>query len=168
MNKAEVLAEVAAAEQTQRFKKRFDLTIKFVATANTSDAVQIPLITEGPFICENVNIRHTSNSSYINDPLGTPDPHPNQCFVGLKFRSQAAGNAQSNDFIPVQLIATPGAEGSPRYGSRPQPYYFPKGDSIEIGYANKEPQNLNGESYDIQNERIEICMSGWIFPNVDA
>lgn len=168
MNKTEVMAEVSAAAQTQRFKKRFDLVIAFTALANTSDAVTIPLITEGAFIQESVNIRYTSNSSYTNDPDGTPDFHGNQNFVGLRFRSQAAGNAQSSDFIPVVLIATPGADGCPRYGSRPMPYYYPKGDAVIIEYANKAPDQLNDETYDIKNERIEVCISGWIYPNIAA
>ena len=168
MNYAEVQTEVYNAATTQRYKKRFDLTISFTAAANTADAVTIPLITEGAFISENINISHTVNSSYTNDPDGTPDTHYNQNFVGLRFRSQAAGNAQSNDFIPVQLIATPGGEGSPRYGSRPMPYYYPKGDAIIIEYSNKAPEQVNDETYDVKNERIEICISGYIYPNIEA
>lgn len=168
MNFAEVQTEVNNAAQTQRYKKRFDLTITFTAAANTADSVTIPLITEGAFIQESVNIRYTSNSSYTNDPDGTPDFHGSQNFVGLRFRSQAAGNAQSSDYVPVQLIATPGAEGSPRYGARPCPYYYPKGDAIIIEYNNKEPEKLNGEAYDVKNERIEVCISGYIYPNIAA
>lgn len=168
MNKTEVMAEVNAAAQTQRYKKRFDLVIAFKATANTSDSVTIPLITEGAFLQDSVNIRYTSNSSYTNNPDGTPDFHGNQNFVGLRFRSQAAGNAQSSDYIPAALIATPGADGCPRYGSRPMPYYYPKGDAVIIEYSNKEPEQINDETYDVKNERVEICISGWIYPNIAA
>lgn len=168
MNYAEVQTEVNNAAQTQRYKKRFDLVIAFTAAKNESGTVTIPLITEGAFIQESVNIRFTSNSSFTNDPDGTPDPHPSQNFVRLRFRSQAAGNAQSSDLVPVQLIATPGAEGSPRYGARPWPYYYPKGDAVMIDWSNKEPENLNGEAYTIENERVEVCISGYIYPNIEA
>lgn len=154
--KAEILTKVNAAQQTQRFEKSFDLVRSFVAKADTADSVTIPLTNEGPFIMESMNIRHTSNSSYTG--------HTGQCFVKLKLRSQSAGSAMSSDYIPVQLIATPGAESSPRYGARPFNYFFPKGDALVIEYDNREPAQVNAETYTMANERIEIVITGKIYP----
>lgn len=156
--KSEIIAKVTEAEATQRFEKSFDLVRSFVAKANTTDSVTIPLTNEGPFIQESINIRFTSNSSYTDNP--------NQCFVKIKFKSQSAGNAQSSDFVPIQLIATPGGEGSPRYGARPFKYFYPKGDALIIEYDNREPEQVNSETYTMKNERIEVCITGKIYPNL--
>lgn len=154
--KAEIINKVNAAQQSQRFEKSFDLVRTFTAKANTADSVTIPLTNEGPFIMETMNIRHTSNSAYTG--------HSSECFVKVKFRSQAAGCAMSSDYIPVQLIATPGGEGSPRYGARPFNYFFPKGDALIIEYDNREPAHVNAETYTMANERIEIVITGKIYP----
>lgn len=159
MTFAEITNKVNAAEQTQRYEKSFDLVRSFVAKANTADSVTIPLTNEGPFIQESLNIRYTRKSSYTEDGHTT-----NECFTKLKFRSQAAGCAQSSDYVPVQLIATPGNEESPRYGSRPFFYFYPKGDALIIEYDNRQPQPLSLETYTMQDERIEICITGKIYP----
>ena len=159
MTFAEITNKVNAAEQTQRYEKSFDLVRSFVAKANTADSVTIPLTNEGPFIQESLNIRFTRKSSFTED--GNTE---NECFVKVKFRSQAAGCAQSSDYVPVQLIATPGNEESPRYGSRPFFYFYPKGDALIIEYDNRQPQQLNMETYTMQDEKIEICITGKIYP----
>lgn len=159
MTFAEITNKVNAAEQTQRYEKSFDLVRSFVAKANTADSVTIPLTNEGPFIQESLNIRYTRNSSFTED-----GKTKNECFVKTKFRSQAAGCAQSSDYVPVQLIATPGNEESPRYGSRPFFYFYPKGDALIIEYDNRQPQQLNAETYTMQDEKIEICITGKIYP----
>lgn len=157
---AEIQNKVNAAAQTQRYEKPFDLVRSFVAKANTADTVTIPLTNEGPFIQESINIAYTKNSS-TTPSGGTASP---RCFTRLKFKSQAAGNAQSSDFVPVQLISTPGAEGSPRYGARPFGYYFPKADALIIEYDNRAPAALNGETNTSRDERIEVCIHGKVYP----
>ena len=159
---AEITNKVNAARQTQQYEKSFDLVRSFVAKANTADAVTIPLTNEGPFIQESLNIRFTKRSKYTIDGTDT-----NENFVKIKFRSQAAGCAQSSDYIPVQLIATPGSEESPRYGARPFFYYYPKGDALIIEYDNRQPAQLNTETYTMQDELIEICITGKIYPMND-
>lgn len=159
MTFAEITNKVNAAEQTQRYEKSFDLVRSFVAKANTADSVTIPLTNEGPFIQESLNIRFTRKSSFTED-----GNTKNECFVKVKFRSQAAGCAQSSDYVPVQLIATPGNEESPRYGARPFFYFYPKGDALIIEYDNRQPQQLNTETYTMQDEKIEICITGKIYP----
>ena len=70
-----------------------------------------------------------------------------------------------NDYIPVQLIATPGADDSPRYGSRPFTHIYPKGDNIVIEYDNRAPEVLvTGDVYDMHDEKIDICFNGKIYP----
>lgn len=160
MTAAEITAKVDNAQQTQRYEKSFELVREFTATAGISDSVTIPLTNEGPFIQESINIMYTRNSTT------TPDggSAKNKCFVRLKFKSQAAGNAQSSDYIPIQLIATPGAEDSPRYGARPFYYYYPKGDALIIEYDNRAPAALNGETNTAHDERICICITGKVYP----
>lgn len=163
MTAAEITAKVNGAQQTQRYEKSFDLVREFTAKANTADQVTIPLTNEGPFIQESVNIMFTKNSTQ------TPDGGSavNKCFTKLKFKSQAAGNAQSSDYVAVQLIATPGSDESPRYGARPFYYYYPKGDALIIEYDNRAPAPLNGETNVSKDERICVCITGKIYPNND-
>lgn len=161
--KSEITKEVNEAAESQKFRKTFDLVRSFVATKDTADSFTIPLTNEGPFIQESVNIRFSSNSTVQTDP-GDPSTIKNFCGVKLKFKSQAAGNAQSSDFIPVQLIATPGAEDSPRYGARPFYYFYPKGDALILEYDNRAPDSINGEVYTMANETIDIVINGKIYP----
>ena len=161
--KAEIYNKVNEAQRTQRFEKTFDLVRTFTAKANTSDSVTIPVTNEGPFILEGYNIAYTKNSTT------TPDggSAKSVCFTKLKFKSQSAGNAMSSDFVPVQLIASPGSDDSPRYGSRPFFYFFPKGDALTIEYDNRAPAALNGETNVSKDERIDICFKGCIYPNIE-
>ena len=121
------------------------------------------MITLSQLLQESVNIIVSQNSTVQTDPS---DPSTKKPFCGLKikFRSQSAGNSQSNDFIPVLLIATPGLKDFPRYGARSFPYYYPKGDALIIDYDNRVPDSINGEVYDIKNETIDICFNGKIYP----
>lgn len=157
--KSEILNELNEAAETQKYKKTFDFTRSFVAEADKSDSFTIPLTNEGAFIQESYNIRVTQNSTVQTDPLDPSTVKP-FCGVKLKFKSQSAGNSQSNDFVPVQLISTPGYDDSPRYGARPFPYYYPQGDALIIEYDNRTPDSLNGEIYTMATERVEICFNG--------
>lgn len=157
---SEITTKVLNAQNTQRYEKALDLVRSFTAKANTAESVTIPITNEGPFILEGYNIAFTKNSTT------TPDGGSAKaaCFTKLKFKSQAAGNAMSSDFVPVQLIATPGADDSPRYGSRPFGYYFPMGDALIIEYDNRAPAALNGETNVSKDERIDICFTGKVYP----
>ena len=160
MNYEQTKAKVAELKETQGFEKTFDFTRSFVAKAGVADSVTIPVTNEGAFYQLGYNIRYTKNSTLTRG--GTPK---NICAVKLKFRSQADNAAMSNDFVPVQLIATPGEEDAPRYGSRPFTHIYPKGDVIVIDYDNRAPAALvAGDSYTMQDEKIEICFSGKIYP----
>ena len=161
--KSEILKKVNDAAESQKYEKTFDFVRSFVAVAGTADSFTIPLTNEGPFIQESLNTRVTKNSTVQTDPLD-PSTVKNFCGVKLKFKSQAAGNSQSSDFIPVQLIATPGHDDFPRYGSRPFFYFYPKGDALILEYDNRAPDSLNGEVYTMANEQVDICFNGKIYP----
>lgn len=163
MTSAEITKKVNDARETQKYEKTFDLVRSFVAEAGKADSFTIPLTNEGPFIQESYNIRYTENSTVQTNP-DDPTTKKNFCGTKLKFKSQAAGNAQSSDFVPVQLISTPGSDEKPRYGARPFFYFYPKGDALVIDYDNRAPESLNGEIYEMKNETIEICFNGKIYP----
>lgn len=160
---AEITKKVNDLMESQRYEKTFDFVRSFVAEAGKSDSFTIPMTNEGPFVQESVNIRVSQNSTVQTDPLDPSTKKP-FCGVKLKFKSQAAGNSQSSDFVPVQLIATPCYDSSPRYGARPFHYYYPKGDALIIDYDNRVPDSVNGEVYDIKAETVEICFNGKIYP----
>ena len=160
MNYEQIKNKVAELQETQGFEKTFDYTRSFIAKAGTAGAFSIPMTTEGPFYELGYNIRYTKNSTLTRDGVTT-----NICAVRLKIRSQADNAAQSNDYIPVQLIATPGADDAPRYGSRPFTHIYPKGDNIVIEYDNRAPEVLvAGDTYVMQDEKIDICFNGKIYP----
>ena len=133
----------------------------FVAKADEANSTSIPVTTEGPFYELGYNIRYTENSTLTRDGVTT-----HFCGVRLKIRSQADNAAQSNDFIPVQLIATPGAPDAPRYGSRPFTHIYPKGDQLVIEYDNSQKSILvlPGDTVVINDEKIDICFNGKIYP----
>ena len=163
MTSAEITNKVNDARKTQKYEKTFDLVRSFVAEAGKADSFTIPLTNEGPFIQDSYNIRYSENSTVQTNP-DDPTTKKNFCGTKLKFKSQAAGNAQSSDFVPVQLISTPGSDEKPRYGARPFFYFYPKGDALVIDYDNRAPESLNGEVYEMKNETIEICFNGKIYP----
>lgn len=159
MNREQIFAEINDLQETQAYKRTFDFVARFTAKANTADAVTIPINNAGAFKQLGYNIKYTKNSTLTRN--GTPT---NICAVKLKMRSQAANNTQSNDFIPVQLLATPGAADMPRYGARPFMYVYPKGDALVIEYDNRAPAALvAGDTYTMQDEQIEICFNGILY-----
>lgn len=160
--KSEIFKKVNDFAESQKYEKTLDLVRSFTADANTADSFTIPLTTEGPFVQESYNIRVSQNSTVQTDP-NDPSTIKPYCAVKIRFKSQSAGNAQSSDFIPVQLISTPGYDDSPRYGARPFFYYYPEGDALIIEYDNRTPKSLNGEVYTIKNEIVDICINGKVY-----
>lgn len=156
----EINAKIAALKTTQSYEKTFDFTRSFVAKANTADSFAIPITNEGPFVQESYNILYTKNS-YFTDANGV---NHSFCGVKLKFKSQADNAAMSNDFIPVQLISTPGAPEMARYGARPFLHIYPKGDVLIVEYDNRAPVAIAGETYVMADEKIDICFNGKIYP----
>lgn len=159
MNREQIFAEINDLQETQAYKRTFDFVARFTAKANTADAVTIPINNAGAFKQLGYNIKYTKNSTLTRGGNTT-----NICAVKLKMRSQAANNTQSNDFIPIQLLATPGAADMPRYGTRPFMYVYPKGDALVIEYDNRAPVALvSGDTYTMQDEQIEICFNGNLY-----
>lgn len=157
----QVTNKLVSLKETQAYEKPFDFTRSFVAKAGVADSFAIPITNEGPFLQEGYNIRYTQNSTMTRGGVTK-----NICAVKLKFKSQADNAAQSNDYIPVQLIATPGGDQMSRYGSRPFVHLYPKGDVLIIEYDNRQPDALvSGDTYSMQDEQIEICFNGKIYPN---
>lgn len=159
MNREQIKAEINDLAQTQGYKRTFDFVASFVAKAGVADSVTIPINNAGDFYQLGYNIRFSKNST-VTPSGGSATP---MNAVKLRFRSQAANNTQSNDFIPVQLIATPGSDDKPRYGTRPFAYVYPKGDALVIEYDNRAPTALNGESYSMADEQIDICFNGKLY-----
>lgn len=160
---SEILNKVSEIATSQKYEKTFDFVRSFTARANSCESFTIPITTEGPFIQLSINIRVTKNSIKHVDP---EDPTTDEHFCGVKirFKSQSQGNAQSSDFIPVQLIGTPLHDDFPRYGARPFFYYYPKGDALIIEYDNRAPSSLNGETYTMANEQVDVCFNGKLYP----
>lgn len=159
---ANKLVEISA---TQKYEKSFDFTRSFVARAGVADSVAIPITNEGPFVEHSINICYTKNSKLIRVTGEDTTETINFCPVKLKFKSQADNAGQSNDYIPVKLIATPGADNMPRYGARPFLHFYPKGDILIIDYDNREPEKLiDTDVYEIEDEQIDICFSGKLYP----
>ena len=167
MNKAEIKQEITDLKETQGFKRSFDFVASFIAEADKADTVVIPINNAGDFEELGYNIMYTENSKKITPAPTDDDPdaveEENACFVKMMFRSEAANNSQSNDYIPVQLISTPGSDVNPRYGSREFLYIYPEGDTLVIAYDNRKPEQVNDEDYEMKNERIDICFTGKLF-----
>lgn len=163
MNQVEAAREAQDLRQTQAVKKTFDYVISFVAKANTAGSVSIPINSDGDFHQLGYNIRYSKNSTWTHDVDGTTTV-TNINNVKLAFSSQTANGKQSNDFIPVQLIATPGSDEQPRYGTRPFDFTYPENDTLVIEYDNRAPDVLvTGESYTMQDEQIDIVFNGKLF-----
>lgn len=163
MNLEQIKNKISEIKQTQGFEKTFDFVRTFTAKKNTADTYAIPLPTEGPFYELGYNIAFTKNSSITRD-----GNTKNINAVKIRIRSQADNNAQSNDYIPVHLIATPGAEDSSRYGARPFTHMYNAGDVILIDYDNREPAALvAGDTYTMEDEEISIVFNGKLYPGVN-
>ena len=162
---AEVKKQLDDARKTQGFKKQYDFTRSFVALANRADSIAIPLPTEGSFIETEYNIEYSKNSTFT--PAGGNVAQPvNLC--KLKMRSQADNASQSNDYIPVGLISTPGDGSKARYGARPFFHVYRANDSLIIDYDNRAPSDeniTNLGTFDVKNETISIVIKGWLFIN---
>lgn len=163
MNQQEAAREAQELRQTQAVKKTFDYVISFVAKAGQAGSVSIPINSDGDFHELGYNIRHSKNSIWEHTVNGST-VQTNFTNLKLKFSSQAANGQQSNDFIPVQLIATPGSDEQPRYGTRPFDFTYPENDTLVIEYDNRAPEVLvSGESYTMNDEQVDIVFCGKLY-----
>ena len=111
MNQQEAAREAQELRQTQAVKKTFDYVISFTAKAGQAGSVSIPINSDGDFHQLGYNIRVSKNSVWTHTVDGNT-VNTNFQNVKLKFSSQTANGQQSNDFIPSQLIATPGSDSN--------------------------------------------------------
>lgn len=163
MNQQEAAREAQELRQTQAVKKTFDYVISFVAKAGQAGSVSIPINSDGDFHQLGYNIRHSKNSIWEHTVNGST-VQTNFSNLKLKFSSQAANGQQSNDFIPAQLIATPGTDEQPRYGTRPFDFTYPENDTLVIEYDNRAPSVLvPGESYTMNDEQVDIVFCGKLY-----
>lgn len=153
--------KVLDMKEAQRYEKRYDFTRSVVAKQDQAGTLSIPMTTEGPFYMLGYNIMFTKNSSKTTAG-GTTINAP---FTKLRLRAESDNCAMSNDYIPVELIATPGAEDSSRYGMREFNHLFGKGDRLMIDYDHREPNALAGETYTLADEKIEIVFTGYLYPD---
>lgn len=163
MNREQCAAEALELRQTQSCKKTFDYVISFVAAKNSAGSASIPINSDGDFHQLGYNIRYSENSKWSHT-VGGNTVVTNFSNLKLQFSSQAANGRQSNDFIPVQLIATPGSDKQPRYGTRPFDWTYPENDTLVIEYDNRAPKVLvTGESYTMEDERVDIVFNGKLY-----
>lgn len=153
--------KVLDMKEAQRFEKRYDFTRSVIAKQDEAGTLSIPMTTEGPFYMLGYNIMFTKNSSKTTAG-GTTINAP---FTKLRLRAESDNCAMSNDYIPVELIATPGAEDSSRYGMREFNHLFGKGDRLMIDYDHREPDAIAGETYTLADEKIEIVFTGYLYPD---
>jgi hypothetical protein len=163
MNQQEAAREAQELRQTQAVKKTFDYVISFVAKAGQAGSVSIPINSDGDFHQLGYNIRHSKNSIWEHTVNGST-VQTNFSNLKLKFSSQAANGQQSNDFIPAQLISTPGTDEHARYGTRPFDFTYPENDTLVIEYDNRAPSVLvPGESYTMNDEQVDIVFCGKLY-----
>lgn len=153
--------KVLDMKEAQRYEKRYDFTRSVIAKQDEAGTLSIPMTTEGPFYMLGYNIMFTKNSSKTTAG-GTTINEP---FTKLRLRAESDNCAMSNDYIPVELIATPGAEDSSRYGMREFNHLFGKGDRLMIDYDHREPDAIAGETYTMADEKIEIVFTGYLYPD---
>lgn len=153
--------KVLDMKEAQRYEKRYDFTRSVIAKQDEAGTLSIPMTTEGPFYMLGYNIMFTKNSSKTTAG-GTTINAP---FTKLRLRAESDNCAMSNDYIPVELIATPGAEDSSRYGMREFNHLFGKGDRLMIDYDHREPDAIAGETYTLADEKIEIVFTGYLYPD---
>lgn len=153
--------KVLDMKEAQRYEKRYDFTRSIIAKQDEAGTLSIPMTTEGSFYMLGYNIMFTKNSSKTT----TGGTTINAPFTKLRLRAESDNCAMSNDYVPVELIATPGAEDSSRYGMREFNHLFGKGDRLMIDYDHREPDAIAGETYTMADEKIEIVFTGYLYPD---
>ncbi len=145
LNVQQAKEHVSKMQTSQRFARRFDFFRLFTIQPGTTGTDEIPLPTEGAFESEGYNIE------YSTQPDGTAD-------AGLRFKSQSDGQGQSNDFLPLRSISTPGAivTGNPgiRYGMRPFWHFYERSDKLTIEWDGTRLTSAI---------TVKIVFTGWLY-----
>ena len=145
LNVAQARAHVDALKTAQRFRRRIDFRRRFVINPGTTGTDEIPLPTDGAFESEGYNIEYTTQSD-------TTAP------AFIRFKSQSDGQGQSNDYLPLRSISTPGAivAGSPgiRYGFRQFWHFYERSDKLTIEWDGTQLT---------QAITVDLVMTGWLY-----
>lgn len=147
LSKEEAVKYCNQLSEGQKRQRQYDFVRRITIKAGIASQDEVNLPTEGAFEQIGYNIMHTVQAD------GTAP-------VFIRMASQSDGQGQSNDLIPIQLIATPGAlipgEQSIRYGYRPFWHFYPKDDRLTIEWDGK------ALAEDIQ---VDIIFLGYVYPD---
>jgi len=117
----------AQIEESQKYRRQYDFTRRFIAKAGQKGMDTIPMPSEGDFQLEGYNLEYQIQA----DKAET---------IFIRFRQQDGGKSWSNDFIPIRSIATPGRRDATypgiRYGHRLFSAYVRANDNIQIEWDN--------------------------------
>ena len=144
-SKDQAVSHVNALRTSQGFRRKFDFRRQFTIKAGKQGADQIPLPSEGPYEQEGYNIVYTVQSN------GTAPAF-------IRFKSQADGQGQSNDVLPLRSISTPGAviSGQPgiRYGMRPFWHFSESNDELTIEWDGTQLT---------EDITVDFVATGWLY-----
>jgi hypothetical protein len=117
----------AQVEESQKYRRQYDFTRRFICRAGQKGAETIPMPSEGDFQLEGYNLEYQLQAD-------------NQETIFIRFRQQDGGKSWSNDYIPIRSIATPGRRNATypgiRYGFRQFAAYVRANDMISIEWDN--------------------------------
>lgn len=142
-------ALVAQIENTQRYRKQYDFTRRFTATAGKTGTAEINMPSEGDFQILGYNIEYDAQANGAETIL-------------LKFHQQDGGKNWSNDYVPIRSIATPGVRQSSasvpgiRYGYREFTAFVRKNDKIAIDFDN---------TLGLNDSQVFVTFTGYIWTN---
>lgn len=133
---------INSLKESQKYRRRFDFVREFTVAPGVADTEAIALPSEGPFEQIGYNIVHAVQAN-------------GKAPIKLRFRSQADNSNQSNDYLPIALIATPGAANTPRYGFREFWHLYPANDTLSIDWDGRDVT---------EPLKVSIVFSGWLYP----
>jgi hypothetical protein len=135
---------VSQMASSQKACYQFEFTRSFTMQPGETGSVQLPMASEGDFEQEEYNISYNGANSSDRPKI--------------RFKAQASGESQSNDYVPLSLISTPGVSNV-RFGSRPFWRFYPAKDSLTIEWDARQCTNAI---------IVDISFKGWIYPNYKA
>lgn len=147
INRQNAEAMRAQVEESQKWRRQYDFTRRFICLAGKKDTVTIPMPSEGDFQVEGYNVEYQIQVNKAET-------------IFLRFRQQDGGKSWSNDFIPIRSIATPGRRDATypgiRYGFRQFAAYVRSNDNIQIEYDN---------STGVEDLEVFVTFTGYMWYN---
>lgn len=131
----------------QKRQRQFDFVRRITIQHGVASTDEVNLPSEGAFEQVGYNIQYTTQQD------GTAP-------FFVRFKSQGDGQGQSNDLLPIQAIATPGAviagQTAPRYGFRPFWHFYPKDDRLTIEWDGRQL---------VEDIVMDIVFTGYVYPD---